>query len=537
MKKIMSLLKACLTDNMNLFRIKNKNQSETSKKILPILVALLFLFSIWSYANMIMEPLVEIHQEVVLLTLFILFSVILTIVEGIYKSGNLLFNCKDDDLLLSLPIKKSTVLFIRVFKFYVFEVLYNGLFLLPAMLVYIRYVSVNITFYIVSLLALLILPIIPIIISCIAGGIISLLSSKFKKKNLTQIIFTTILLVGIMYLSFNLQGLISQIAQNATNINDIITKLYYPAGMYIKLITEFNIIDLTIYILIHIALFTTAIFALSKIYFKTNSKMKIAKSGVKTKGYTIKTRKPMVALIKKELNRFATSPVFVINAGFGLVLYVIACILAVIRFDSLVSSFAEQGIAISTDGIKAYIPVILFGLICFASFMSSITSSMISLEGKSFNTLKSLPVKPFTIIISKVLTAVLIMIPFILIGDLIIFIRFNFNIIEVLMILIASIVLPIVAETIGIIINLKYPKMDAETDTEVVKQSMSTMIAVLLGMILTGLCIFGIVQAAMLGMPTDLVILLGIVINSIICLGLLTYLNKNGEKDFKKINV
>ena len=51
--------------------------------------------------------------------------------------------------------------------------------------------------------------------------------------------------------------------------------------------------------------------------------------------------------------------------------------------------------------------------------MKSITSSMISLEGKTFSILKSLPVKPYTIIKSKILTAVLIMIPCILIGDII----------------------------------------------------------------------------------------------------------------------
>ena len=141
MKKIISLVKAGMTENMNLFKVNTKNQSEKSKKIFPIVIALLFLFSMWSYANVIMEPLVEVHCEIVLLTLFIAFSVILTLMEGIYKAGNLLFNCKDDNLLLSLPIKKSTVLFLRLFKFYIFEVLYNTLFLLPAMLVYIRYVK------------------------------------------------------------------------------------------------------------------------------------------------------------------------------------------------------------------------------------------------------------------------------------------------------------------------------------------------------------------------------------------------------------
>ena len=73
------------------------------------------------------------------------------------------------------------------------------------MLVYIRYVNVTKVFYFVSILALLLLPILPIIVSCIIGGIISYSSSKFKFKNIAQIIFTTIFLLLVFYLSSNLE--------------------------------------------------------------------------------------------------------------------------------------------------------------------------------------------------------------------------------------------------------------------------------------------------------------------------------------------
>ena len=264
MKKMFSLIKACMTDNMSLFKIKKSYQTNTSKKLLPIVLVIVIFFAFWSYANMIMEPLLKVHMEIVLLTIFILFTSIMTLVQGIYKAGSLLFNCKDDNLMFSLPIKKSTVLFVRIFKFYVFELLYNSLFLLPAMVVYVRYVNVDSTFYLVSLLALLILPIIPIIISCIVGGIISFGSSKFKFKNIAQIFITMLFLLVILYVSFNLENLIKDIAKNAENINEIITKIYYPAGAYIKLIANFNVKDLIVFIVIHLAIFTFTVMLLRK---------------------------------------------------------------------------------------------------------------------------------------------------------------------------------------------------------------------------------------------------------------------------------
>ena len=105
MKKLFSLIKACMTDNMSLFRIKSKNQNSRSKFILPIvLFAIIFGYMI-AYSKMIIDPLVPIHMEYVLLTLFAVFTTVMTVIQGIYKSSSLLFNSKDDNLLLSLPIK------------------------------------------------------------------------------------------------------------------------------------------------------------------------------------------------------------------------------------------------------------------------------------------------------------------------------------------------------------------------------------------------------------------------------------------------
>ena len=538
MKKILSLIKACMSDNMSLFRIKSKSKSKKTKVILPIFLFIFIFFYIVGFSNMIIEPLIGINSEYVLLTLFVTFTTIITFVEGIYKSGSLLFNSKDDNLLLSLPIKKSTVLFIRIFKFYVFEVLYNSMFLMPAMVVYAYYVKVNILYYIVSVIALLLLPIIPITISCIIGGIINSSASKFKHKNFAQTIITILLLVFIFYGSYNLESAIKNLAQNASLINSVITKIYYPLKLYIRLVTNFKIIDFIQFILINILIFAISIIIFSRIYFKINSSTKAVKLSKKNKNskYKIKTNSPIKSLIKKELNRFANTPVFVINTAMGLAIFLIGCILISIKFDSIISTLIED-IPISVEQIKSYIPVILFGFVCFSSLMSSITSSMISLEGKSFSILKSLPVSSFKIIISKVLTAVIIMTPVLVVGDIIMFIRFSFNLIEVLMILISSIILPLVSETIGIIVNLKYPKMDAENDTEVVKQSMSSAIAVFVGMIFSGITIFIIVKGLEYSINIDILIALVLGIYTILCMNLLIYLNKVSIKEFNKISV
>ena len=536
MKKIISLIKACMTDNMQLFKIKNRSDKKSSKIILPIFLAICCMFFVWTYANMFMEPLLELHQEYILLSLFVIGTFFLTLIEGIYKSSNLLFNCKDDNLLLSLPISKATVTFIRIFKFYVFELIYNSIFMLPAIIVYIRYVKVGFSFYIASLFMILLLPIIPIVVSCIVGKMISSISSKFKFKNIMQTIITFMLLLGIFYFSFNIEGLLSKFGEKANSINNFITKFYYPAEAYVKMVTDFRIGDLLLFIGISIVIFLLGIFIVSRRYTIINSNVKAVRGNIGKNKYVVKERKPIIALMKKELRRFINSPVFITNAGFGLILFIIAIIIATIKFDKFAASIALES-DLSAEKIKLYIPIILYGFICFTSFMTSITSSMISLEGKSFNILKSFPIKPFTIILSKVLMAVGVMIPVILIGDIIMFIKFNFNIWEILMVIVASFLFPLVSEIIGIIVNLKYPKMDAENDTEVVKQSMSSMIAVFLGMGIGGLSIFGLVFGIKNNLSNIIILLIGNIIFGSIFSVLLLYMKKRSVRLFNAINV
>ena len=318
-------------------------------------------------------------------------------------------------------------------------------------------------------------------------------------------------MLGIMYISYNSNALIMNITDNASSINDFITKIYYPAGAYIELVTNFNPIKLLEFIVVNVCLFVITTMVMGKVYFNINSGVKAINLKKSNKKYTIKSTTPTRTLIKKELNRFVNSPVFITNAGFGLVLFILGCVLITVKFDSLAEIITKSDAGITLDYIKSYMPTILFGFICLTSFMTSITSSMISLEGKSFELLKSLPLKPYKIVRAKVLTAILIMLPCIIIGDAIIFIRFGFDLLSIVFILIASILLPLCAETLGIIINLKYPRMDAKNDTEVVKQSSSSAISVFLGMAIIGITVAILFNAVGANISNSMIMLILII--------------------------
>ena len=92
---------------------------------------------------------------------------------------------------------------------------------------------------------------------------------------------------------------------------------------------------------------------------------------------------------------------------------------------------------------------------------------------------------------------------------------------------------------LGLIINLKYPKMDATSDTEVVKQSISSMISVLSGMVIAiivgALCVMTMLNYIKIGINTMLSLcLIGLIIIMIV---LMFVLNSYGVKRYREIEV
>jgi ABC-2 type transport system permease protein len=338
--------------------------------------------------------------------------------------------------------------------------------------------------------------------------------------------------------SYNLREFLTSFAQNAEGINAILVKFYYPVLQYINLVLSFNFLDLIVFIVANFGILLLTVLILGRVYYAINSRVKVIKTDVKKREYSIRTSRLTVALVKKEIGRFASSPVFVINAGFGLVLYALVCILLCLNMEGWLGQISEVGIeGLSAEKIMNFLPAIVFGLIFVTSMMTSITSSMISLEGKSFNVLKSLPVSAMRIILGKIYAAMVVMVPIILVGDIALFIRFDFSIWQMLMILVASIVMPMIAELVGIIVNLKFPKMDAEDDVEVVKQSMSSMIAVFIGMGAAAIMVALLYGVFMIGMSASDIMIIGTVVCLVILGLLLLYLKKRGEKEFNAINV
>lgn len=541
MKKSISLIKAVMSQDMELFKYKAKANSSSMTKILtPIILGSIIMLSIGAMFFSFAEMLNEASTPLIILAISTVLPCMLAVMEGVYKSQSVLFEAKDTEMLFALPISKKMILVTRILKLYVFQLLYSLLMIVPGIVVYAYFAKPNVYFYIITIINTLLLPIIPTIIGSAIGFVIKRVSNAFKAKKAVELVLSMVFILGVMAISYNSTQVQSAIIENANKIMETIKMVYYPIGAYLDLVNGFNIVTCIGWILISIIPFAIFIILASRKYFSLVSKSneKIKKSEEKNKKstdkveYSFKKNTKMKALVKKEFSKYFSSNVYIVNTMFSLVLLVIATIALVVNYDAAIQTIFGESDAEQLQMFHSYAPNIYMVIVIALSFMTSITSSAISIEGKTFNISKSLPVGTKKLLQAKILMSSLITIPVILICDVIFFSRISFSLVDFVLILAISFIAPTIAAAFGLLVNLKFPKMDASSDTEVVKQSTSSLVAVSSGIIFAIIFLVITLVFAMFG---DFAMIAEIALLGLILVGLLAILFKYGQKRYKEI--
>ncbi|MBR3116156.1 hypothetical protein IKF30_02915 [Candidatus Saccharibacteria bacterium] len=501
MSKLISLLKATMSGGLQLFNYQAK--TESAKRTMPLLlgslIGILMLFS----ATAMMTDLAKEGAQSAILAIYVLITTIIIVMEGSYKAGDLLFKPKDNDVLLSMPIKRSTIVLARMIRFYVFEMVYCLIFLLPAIIAYAMNAELEASFFIVAVMMLLLVPVIPIAVSCIIGLIISVISGRFKHRTFWQIVLSLVVMFASVGLVFTINATSDYDGHNMIALSDRITKYYYPASAFVKLVTHFNIVEYLLFVMINLGVLVLTVLVISRFCFQIITKLGTfnrieEKTNIR---YTFRRHNQTVAMIQKELTRYFNTPVLLVNTAMGLVFFVIAVAALCFKFDDLASSLvsSSEDFPLTVDEIRSFLPGVTFAMVAFASLLTCITATMVSLEGKAFNVLKALPISGQKVLMAKVWAAVLLIVPVTALGCLVMGLRFQFGILDAILILIGVVAMPMVTELIGILINLKYPRFDADNDTVVVRQSASVMVATFLGLgmvLLTVSLTFGVIFLA-----------------------------------------
>ncbi len=473
MKKILRLFSVqflgILSDTISI----GKSNKKKPKKVYSLL-SLFFIGMgalVFFYWYSIGKFLLMIDGIEVLPSIVMALTSIIVLVTTVNKVKGTIFGFRDYDLVMSLPIKESHIVVSRVLLLYGLNIAFTLLMMLPMMVAYGLLASPGLPFYIIAFVALWFIPLIPMIIASILGTIISYLASKFRYSNLVNVIISFAFLLAFMFLPLMLGDTGDELGQMIQELTKQVNSTYPLAQMYSNAVINYNMPSLIVFILISMLAFAVFSFVVGKLFKKINTLVTTSRQDSNYKLSEQVQMTPLKALYRKEIKRYFSSAIYVMNTSFGVVMLTIAAI-ALIFVD--LDKYLGVG---SLDMIKVYIPFI----ISFTVFLSSTTMSSISLEGKNLWIIKSIPVATKTIFLSKIGVNLTILGPVIL-DVIIIAIVLKFTLTQGIIILMTTILSMIFVSQFGLVINLAYPNLNWKAEVVPVKQSTAAFIAVFAGM-------------------------------------------------------
>ncbi|MBU3160406.1 hypothetical protein KPL37_11680 [Clostridium frigoris] len=401
----------------------------------------------------------------------------------IFKASGTLFAFKDYDMLMSLPVKTTTVITSRFLLMYEMNVLFCILVMLPMGTAYGMFAHPQILFYVLWVISIFVTPLVPMTIAAALGAIISAISSKFKHTNMINIILSFVVTIGFMGASMSAGTMsggqinIKQLASLGTMLTHKMNQIYPLVSIFEKGVCQYNIIAFISFLVISVIWYFVFVKVVSIKYKAINTGLTSHQTKSNYKLKSSKVTSTFRALHRKEIKRFFSSYLYVLNVGMGAVLLLalsITCfIFGIDKLQRLMGIPNIKGI------MTNFAPFVMSGMLA----MTCTTSVSLSLEGKNLWILLSAPIEAATIYRSKMAVNITLLLPVSLLSSILMKLCLKPSIMSTVWMFITPLAYVGLTSVWGIYINLKFPNFEWESEVTVIKQSIASLFGILGGML------------------------------------------------------
>lgn len=483
MTKLYELIKINLLGFSGLNKtIHSKDRKEKTKAKLNMVllgsVGLLFGYYIYMFASSMIKIFLAMNKPEYLLVIFMLLCTSYLLIVNIYKGPQTIFKFKDYDLLLSLPITKKAIIISKLATLYLYNMVFQVIILIPVLIVYLEHVKTTELFYLLYFLSFILIPIIPIVIATLLGTLINYSASKFKYRSLINIL-GSIVLVGIMlFLNYKLTIIkMDDLVLGQVNIIDRLKYFYPIIYLYLKCMADLSIISFCLMLLLTAGVLGMFLLIINRYHDIINQAITGER---KNEFLTVKVKQRSVfnTLYGRELKKYFSSPVYVLNTAIGLIMLV-GLVLALVLFGlQPIEKYLK--IPDLNSVIQQGLPFIIT-LFCT---MSCTTHCAISLEGKNFWIIRSLPISFRQVIGAKIMLNISLCIPVIIICGTILNLVLDLSLAIRFLLYITPIVAVVLISYVGIILDLLFLKLDWDNEVIIIKQRIPALVAILIGILI-----------------------------------------------------
>ena len=514
-------------ENFSFRRFLGFDYKKEKGKTILIMVAIIYAFVAFggSFGYMFFDLgkiLKEIDQTQIILSFITVYAIGMAMMFVLFRADGMIFHTKDYEILAPLPIPYRSILFSKLAVLYVMTMTFSVIISLPMAFGYFYWNGFSFIGFIFYLLGLLLIPLIPMVIMSFVSLLVATISKKFRASKIVSIILLFALFIGIFAVSFSMNDVEQNPFTGQIDLLSGISKYYIPIKWYMNAVHDGQILDFIYLLLSHVLIFGLYFYLIGPLVYKTNqnqTKM-IAYKNKKTLKY--ESQSIYQTLINKEFKKFFGVTLYAVNSGLGPVILIVLSIASLFYQDKIASTLAV------VVGVGLDIEVMLLLVMGFSISMTYTPAISLSLEGKNFWIIKSLPIKAKTLMLSKVLFNLLLVVPIAVISLFMLGFVLKISGLSIVLMLLLILGFASLMSFLDAIFNLYMPKFDFKNEVEVIKQSASAMLGVFGGFAV--LAMNGVIYYLLQEMlALNLILLILVLINGLFALSSYLWMSKISE--------
>lgn len=455
-----------------------------------------------------------------------LIALALALFGSVFATQSQLYDAKDNDLLLSMPIPPRVILLSRMIPLMVLTLIFVVMVLGPAGVVYgilVGFTPLALTAYILCTLAI---PLLAQALACLLGWLLHQLLHRMN-KSLASVIAMLLFFVLYFYLYSQAGKILRAMASNGQAMASTLRSWAWPLyAMGQACVGEHQY--LAVFLAIAAAVFALAYIFLSVTFFRSATIQHVHQHRWTLKN-SFQVIDPIPALSLRERQRFFSCPVYLTNLGFGILAIPIVAVAGLIFRKRILDLLGILPL------LRQAAPLLICAIFGFLISTSCISTPSVSLEGKYIWLLKSLPMSPRQILLGKLHAHCYLIIPISMLSAFVLGIGYCQSMLSLLLVTFFPCVLGFLCGVIGLLCGLKWARLDWITEAQPCKQSIALLVTMLSleGILLAGGLIYAFLLRDLL--PPTLFLTIYMFLLILLCFWLFCLLMKWGAEKWEAL--
>lgn len=388
----------------------------------------------------------------------------LMFIGSVFAAKSMLYEARDNDLLLSMPIPPGAILFSRMFTLWVLNLVLELVVAVPAALAAEGLAGAGLAVYAV---VFALLPLFALSVSALFGWLLSRVTARFGSSALlTTVLSVAFLALYIVFVS-RMNVWLARLAEHpdaAAYALGAVAPLYWMGAAVAQ--ADWGLLARAAALLLGVFVLTAALLAATFVKTATDRRggpRRAARARLE------KRRSPRRALFRRELARLLASPAYMLNGALG-------ALLALAAAGALLIKGGEMAALPGFDQITGLLQALFLVCLCYLSGTVLVTAPSISLEGQTLWIVRSLPVPERDILSAKLLLHLAVGVPPVLLASCAAAWTLRTKGVLLALTLILPALFCLFTGLLGLASNLRHPSFNWVNETQAVKSSVSVMI-------------------------------------------------------------